>query len=293
MDAKQPRRRVRLLPLLVMLALVMSGTAALAEHLPEEPEQLNLLALSFDDEAHTIAAHTPFFIQHGWMLGGEELCVDGELTAEGQAIIEADVPRFDLLVDGELLDGELVAGCFVHDFPDEDGEPVEQEFATKSHRFVFDDGLAPGTYEFVGRPITEDGDEFDHSATIVAVDEDAIFFEDVGGNVHEPFIIAIANAGITLGCEADRYCPDEEVTRGQMATFLARALGLDPVLPSGFDDVSDNHTHAGSIGAVADAGIAGGFGDGTYGPERNVTRGQMATFLARAVGLDPIDPPAD
>ena len=117
-----------------------------------------------------------------------------------------------------------------------------------------------------------------------------IVFEDARGSVHEPFILAVAGAGITLGCEPDRYCPDEEVTRGQMATFIARALGLEPVLPSGFDDVPDSHTHAGSIGAIAEAGIAGGFGDGTYGPEQNVTRGQMATFIARALGLEPVLP---
>jgi hypothetical protein len=37
-------------------------------------------------------------------------------------------------------------------------------------------------------------------------------------------INAIAEAGITLGCEPGRFCPDDGVTRGQMATFLIRAF---------------------------------------------------------------------
>jgi hypothetical protein len=40
-------------------------------------------------------------------------------------------------------------------------------------------------------------------------------------------IAALAQAGITRGCNPptnDRYCPDDNVTRGQMAAFLTRAL---------------------------------------------------------------------
>ena len=41
------------------------------------------------------------------------------------------------------------------------------------------------------------------------------------------FIEALANAGITGGCGSGNYCPDNPVTRGQMAVFLAKALGLN------------------------------------------------------------------
>jgi hypothetical protein len=40
------------------------------------------------------------------------------------------------------------------------------------------------------------------------------------------FVEALARAGITGGCGAGAYCPDQPVTRGQMAVFLATALGL-------------------------------------------------------------------
>jgi S-layer homology domain len=40
-------------------------------------------------------------------------------------------------------------------------------------------------------------------------------------------IEALKASGITLGCSATTYCPDQTVTRGQMAAFLARALGLN------------------------------------------------------------------
>ncbi len=41
-----------------------------------------------------------------------------------------------------------------------------------------------------------------------------------------PYVEALAAAGITGGCGGGNYCPDSSVTRGQMAVFLSRALGL-------------------------------------------------------------------
>ena len=53
-------------------------------------------------------------------------------------------------------------------------------------------------------------------------------FTDIADNTHEANINALAAANITVGCRKDplRYCPDQPVKRGQMATFLARALGI-------------------------------------------------------------------
>ena len=55
-------------------------------------------------------------------------------------------------------------------------------------------------------------------------------FADTEGNTHQANIDALAAAGITAGCKTDplRYCPDQPVTRAQMATFLVRALRITP-----------------------------------------------------------------
>jgi hypothetical protein len=53
------------------------------------------------------------------------------------------------------------------------------------------------------------------------------FFDDVP--IDHPFfqfISALANSGITAGCGNNNFCPDSPMTRGQMAVFLAKALGL-------------------------------------------------------------------
>jgi hypothetical protein len=40
------------------------------------------------------------------------------------------------------------------------------------------------------------------------------------------FVEALVNAGITSGCGGGNYCPNTPITRGEMAVFLAAALGL-------------------------------------------------------------------
>ncbi len=53
-------------------------------------------------------------------------------------------------------------------------------------------------------------------------------FVDDDGSIFEADIERLATAGITKGCNPpvnDRFCPDDPVTRGQMAAFLHRALG--------------------------------------------------------------------
>jgi hypothetical protein len=40
------------------------------------------------------------------------------------------------------------------------------------------------------------------------------------------FIEALVSSGITSGCGGGNYCPNDPVTRGQMAVFLSTALGL-------------------------------------------------------------------
>ena len=58
------------------------------------------------------------------------------------------------------------------------------------------------------------------------------WFEDILGSPFLGDIIWLADAGITPGCGAGRFCPGEPVTREQMASFLARALNL-PRRPAG------------------------------------------------------------
>jgi hypothetical protein len=113
-------------------------------------------------------------------------------------------------------------------------------------------------------------------------------FADISSSIHALNINALAAAGITTGCSANAYCPDQVVSREQMATFLTRALELTPTQHN-FADVGTG-THAQDIGAIAAAGITTGCGPGLYCPFDWVTREQMASFLARAFAIAKVYP---
>jgi hypothetical protein len=54
----------------------------------------------------------------------------------------------------------------------------------------------------------------------------ATFLDVPVGHSQHQFVEALFASGITAGCGSGNYCPDSAVTRGQMAVFLAKALGL-------------------------------------------------------------------
>lgn len=89
---------------------------------------------------------------------------------------------------------------------------------------------------------------------------------------------------ITVGCGNSLFCPTRSVTRGQMASFLARALNLPVAAVDYFSDDTGSIYEA-DINRVAAAGITGGCALGSYCPGSSTTRAQMATFLTRSLGL--------
>ena len=104
-----------------------------------------------------------------------------------------------------------------------------------------------------------------------------------------PWINALGEAGITGGCASSpqRFCPDVQVTRDQMAVFLVRGIygsGFAPPPATGtrFADVPADLPFAAFIEQLAADGITGGCAPTLYCPGAVVTRAQLAVFLLRA-----------
>ncbi len=116
-------------------------------------------------------------------------------------------------------------------------------------------------------------------------------FEDDNGSIFESNIDKLATAGITRGCNPGegntKFCPNDYVTRGQMAAFLVRAFGLTDNGGGNLFVDDDGTVFESNIDKLATAGITRGCnaaGD-QFCPNSFVTRGQMAAFLHRADGL--------
>jgi hypothetical protein len=99
-----------------------------------------------------------------------------------------------------------------------------------------------------------------------------------------PWIAALVDAEVVGGYPDGTYRPSEPLSRGQMATFLARSLDLTPAEPS-FVDVSPTSVHRRAIGAVEKAGVTAGITKTEFGPGLSMRRDQAATLLVRAYNL--------
>ncbi len=128
----------------------------------------------------------------------------------------------------------------------------------------------------------------------IGCDDSVVFtppFRDDEDHVFEADIIWLAEQGVTKGCNPpvnDLFCPNQSVTRGEMAAFLTRALGL--ALPEAADSFRDDDTSVfvAEIEALAAAGITKGCNppkNDLYCPDQTLSRGEMAAFLARAYDL--------
>lgn len=183
-------------------------------------------------------------------------------------------------------------------FVDDDGSTHEGAIET-----IFAEGITfgcddRGIFFCPNQPVTRGqmAAFLDRAIGLTATPED--FFTDDNNTTFENSINEIAAAEITTGCNPPsntHFCADRGVTRGEMATFMARAF--PDLMPESADDAftDDNSSvHEANIDLIAAANITKGCNppDNThYCPNNEVTRAEMATFLVRALGLSPTDPP--
>jgi hypothetical protein len=135
--------------------------------------------------------------------------------------------------------------------------------------------------------------------TFADVPADHLFFNQIE---------AVAGAGITGGCQADdpltleneaNFCPDNPISRGQMAVFLETSLGgVTAPCVGAFADVPTTDPFCGFIELLANDGITGGcaadnpatttVNEARFCPNDSVTRAQMAVFIEAALSVAPV-----
>ena len=199
---------------------------------------------------------------------GDEICtVCGETVKQGevipahcdsQAFSDLDINRWyheytDYVISHELMNG------------------------VSDNRFAPDSKLTRGMlvttlYRLAGEP------EVTEAAT----------FTDVPGNRYFTQAIAWAqDVGLAKGVTEIRFAPESSVTREQAVTFLYRYVTLILEQEPGRGGDLTQFTDAGKISKFAEKpmawataeGFLEGYGDGTVGPQKSVTRAQMAKFL--------------
>jgi hypothetical protein len=239
-------------------------------------------------------------ITSGWQMLGENVGMGGTVDGLHQAFMNSSGHRANILnpaydgvgvgvvwkagipyVSEVFMDPiEPLPGQYTPPFYDDDGSIFESDIIT-----IFNLGITKGCAS--NRYCPDDPVTRGEMAAMLVRAFDiprsgSDLFADDNSSVFEADINALAAAGVTMGCAPDRYCPDRRISRGEMAIFLTRVLDLPSAPPAGFTDTAGNMA-ASAIDSLAAAEITKGCTSTTFCPDANVTRGQMAAFLVRAL----------
>ncbi|HEY5650382.1 MAG TPA: S-layer homology domain-containing protein [Acidimicrobiia bacterium] len=239
-------------------------------------------------------------VTSGWSWIGENVGYGYDVANLHQAFMDSSGHRANILKSGAthiglgvVVDGSTVwvvevfmtsnrTAAFTPPFADDDGSPYEPAIIK-----IADAGITSGCsndlycpYALVTR--AEMATFLVRAFGLPGSSRDA--FSDDGGSTHHANINALAAAGVTNGCQVGKYCPNSTLTRGELATFIMRALRLSIPSRDYFSD-DNGSVHEPAINAIAAAGISTGCSSGKFCPTQSVTREQMAGFLANALGL--------
>lgn len=116
-------------------------------------------------------------------------------------------------------------------------------------------------------------------------------FPDMIGHPAAAAVRYLKAMGIISGYPDGRFHPDDPVSRAALAVMIAKSKGLAPnPAAAAFKDVAQSHWAAGAIGAVKAAGYIRGYPDGTFRPEKPVTRAEVSALLYSAFPVQPKAP---
>jgi lactocepin len=175
-------------------------------------------------------------------------------------------------------------------------EPVQVKVSVKGQTFT-DKRKAAAFYlneetnkwEYVGGKVEGDSFVFTTSHfSKYAVIENNNTFKDVQTHWAKDEIEVLASRTITSGKTEDTFAPQQKLTRAEFAVLLSRSLNLPTTPYEGiFKDVKESKAWAyAGVEAAYRAGIVKGSLDGSYNPDAEITREEMATMIVRAVNYE-------
>ena len=112
-------------------------------------------------------------------------------------------------------------------------------------------------------------------------------FRDVDSTKwYNTYVATLNNAGVITDSRDGYFRPDAAITRAELAAMLAQ-FAEQKSAAIYFSDVSSGYWAAKAIALTADLGWINGYPDGTFGPDKTVTRAELMAMINRATGRAP------
>jgi hypothetical protein len=155
---------------------------------------------------------------------------------------------------------------------------------------------ATKTFSFVPSSISDTEAEFWRTGnSVYTVVEYSKTFNDIAAHWAKADIEQLASKMIVNGATDTTFEAERSITRAEFAALVVRSLGLSPAESAAkFSDVKSADWFAGAVGAAVQAGIVDGYEDGSFRPQAQINREELAAMVVRAyefadgkVSIDP------
>ena len=113
------------------------------------------------------------------------------------------------------------------------------------------------------------------------------FSDVVRGDWFNLYVATLENADVIVDTRTNgKFRPNEAITRAELAAMLAQFADIKSAANS-FNDVSARHWASDEIAVCAKMGWINGYPDGTFGPQRDITRAETMTLVNRVLNRQP------
>ena len=114
-------------------------------------------------------------------------------------------------------------------------------------------------------------------------------YSDVArGDWYNTYVATLENAGVIADTRTNgKFRPNDAITRAELASMIAQFAGLESASAAKFNDVGSRYWAAEEIAIAAKMGWINGYPDGSFRPDRNVTRAELMAMVNRALGRTP------
>lgn len=255
-----------------------------------------ILSVYYDLDFHTLTFDTmggskiaPETVRHGLTVAKPKDPVNGGYTFDGWYTDKTFRHRYDFSTP-LTEDITIYAKWFLIVLPGVTVKKNTPKLNTADH-FAYVQGYPDGTVKPAGN-ITR----AETAAILFRLMDDASRktyystksgFRDVAsGSWYNTYVATLNNAGVITDSSNGYFRPNEAITRAELAAMLAK-FSETTVAANYFNDVSAKYWAANAIAICAKLGWITGYPDGTFRPDKNVTRAELMAMINRATGRAP------
>ena len=255
-----------------------------------------ILSVYYDLDFHTLTFDTmggskiaPETVRHGLTVAKPKDPVNGGYIFDGWYTDKTFRHRYDFSTP-LTEDITIYAKWFLIVLPGVTDKKATPKLNTSDH-FAYVQGYPNGTVKPAGN-ITR----AETAAILFRLMDDASRktyystksgFRDVAsGSWYNTYVATLNNAGVITDSSNGYFRPNEAITRAELAAMLAK-FSETTSAANYFNDVSAKYWAANAIAICAKLGWITGYPDGTFRPDKNVTRAELMAMINRATGRAP------